>query len=83
LIRKQHPAFKKLFACTRKNEMQWNSDILRMTLLIREQSPELSKYISEMTVTIPVAADPQINATILEEYYQSLHVLLIKYRDSR
>jgi hypothetical protein len=82
-MRKQHPTFKRLFVRTMRNEMELNNDILRMTLLIREQSPELSKYIGEMPVAIPVAADPQINATILEEYYQSLHVLLIKYRDSR
>jgi hypothetical protein len=66
-----------------KNEMELNSDILRMTLLIGEQSPELSKYIGEMPVTIPVTADPQINAATLEEYYHSLHALLTKYRVNR
>ncbi len=63
--------------------MELNNDILRMTLLIQEQSPELSKYIGEMPVTIPVAADPQINATTLEEYYHSLYVLLTKFRANR
>lgn len=63
-----------------KNENELNRDIQQITLLIQEKSPELSKYISEMPVTIPNSASPQISIKILNDYYNSLKELLIKYR---
>ena len=47
-----------------KTEAQLNADILKITLLIRKEYPELTKYISEMPVTIPNEESPEINAKI-------------------
>ncbi len=62
-----------------KTEKQLNTDILEMTMKIQEQFPELSKYITEMPVTIPNAATPEITTKILQEYYDSLVILLKDY----
>ena len=63
-------------------EEQWNKAILDMTLKINAEFPELSKYISEMPVTIPDSADPQINIKNLKEYHNSLETLLKKYTNN-
>lgn len=60
-------------------EKELNEDILKMTITINEQFPELSKYIEEMPITIPKMANPEINIEILTEYYDSLVTLLKKY----
>ena len=65
-----------------KTEAQLNADILKITLLIREHYPELSKYISEMPITIPDIESPEINAKILADYYDSLEVIMKKYAQS-
>lgn len=65
-----------------KNEEQWNKAILNITLKINAEFPELSKYISEMPVTIPNVEDPQISIKNLEEYYNSLETLLKKYTNN-
>jgi hypothetical protein len=62
-----------------KTEAQINADILKITLMIREKYPELSKYISEMPITIPNVPSPEINAKILQEYYNSLEAIMNKY----
>lgn len=62
-----------------KNEAQLNADILKITMTIQQKNPELSKYISEMPITIPDVEFPEINVKILQEYYDSLVVLLNKY----
>lgn len=62
-----------------KTEKQLNADILEMTMKIQEQFPELSKYIVEMPVTIPNAGSPEINIKTLQEYYESLTILLKDY----
>lgn len=62
-----------------KTEKQLNADILEMTMEIQEQFPELSKYIAEMPVTIPNTATPEITTKILQEYYDSLVILLKDY----
>lgn len=62
-----------------KNEMELNSDILNITLLIQEQFPELSKYITEMPVTIPDNNSPDINLKMLNDYYDSLCALFNEY----
>jgi hypothetical protein len=53
--------------------------ILKITMTIKENFPELSKYIEEMPVTIPNAVHPHINTKILKDYYDSLYELLRKY----
>jgi hypothetical protein len=65
-----------------KNEEQWNKAILDINLKINDEFPELSKYISEMPVTIPDVEDPEINVKTLKEYYNSLETLLNKYTNN-
>jgi len=62
-----------------KTEKELNSDILQITMKIKEQFPELSKYVLEMPVTIPVTDNPEINRKALQDYHDSLSVLLKDY----
>ena len=62
-----------------KTESQLNADILKITSIIREKHPELSKYISEMPITIPNINSPEINVTLLADYYDSLAAMMKKY----
>ena len=65
-----------------KTEHELNADILKITMVIRDKYPELSKYISEMAVTIPDVEKPEINIKRLQEYYNSLADILKKYAPS-
>lgn len=62
-----------------KTEKQLNEDILKITLLIQEKYPELSKYILEFTVTNPDKEHPEINVKHLADYYDSLVNVLKTY----
>ena len=62
-----------------KTEKELDTDILKITLSIKEHYPELSKYILEMPVTIPNIGNPKMNCEALQDYYDSLNVLLKKY----
>ena len=62
-----------------KTEEQLNAEILGMTMKIEEQFPELSKYIAEMPITIPTVSSPEITIKSLEDYYDSLVMLLKDY----
>lgn len=62
-----------------KNEEELNADILKITMIMRDKYPELSKYISEMPVTIPDEKNPTVNIKNLQDYYDSLKEILIKY----
>lgn len=57
-----------------------NANILKITMLINKQYPELSKYLEEMSITIPNEQNPEITLINLKAYYNSLHSLLCKYR---
>lgn len=61
-----------------KTEKELNAAILKKTLMIQERFPELSKYIEEMPITIPVN-NPEINLKQLTDYYNSLENLIQKY----
>ena len=61
--------------------MHYNKKILQVTLEIKGDYPELSKYIEEMPVTIPNDADPQINLKSLDDYLDSLNELINKYEE--
>jgi len=54
--------------------------IMAITLEINENYPELSKYITEMTVTNPDEKHPDINSQKLKEYYDSLIEMVKKYK---
>ena len=66
-----------------KTEAQLNADILKITLMIREKYPELSKYVSEMPITIPDVESPEINAKILTDYYDSLEAIVENYAQNQ
>lgn len=56
-----------------------NAAILKITMKIRNEYPELSKYLNEMVVTIPDVATPEMTHKVLQEYYNSLEAMLKKY----
>ena len=62
-----------------KTEKELNDAILGITMKIRNYYPELSKYLSEMPVTIPDISNPEINIKTLTDYYESLENILKKY----
>lgn len=61
-------------------EADLNSKILKITMTIMDQYPELSKYIEEMPVTIPNENNPEITLSNLKAYYESLSLMLNKYK---
>jgi hypothetical protein len=62
-----------------RTETQINENILKITMTIRYEFPELLKFLNEMTITIPDVKNPEISIKILEDYFNSLRELLIKY----
>lgn len=66
-----------------ENDEEINAKILKITLKIQDKYPELSKFLTEMPVTIPDKVHPKINSKNLNEYYLSLEILLKKYIDNK
>ena len=62
-----------------KNEKELYTAILNITMKIKTQFPELSMYIMEMPVTVPNVKNPKINREVLQDYFDSLSVLLRDY----
>ena len=62
-----------------KTEKELNDAILKITLKIQNDYPELSKYLSEIPVTIPNISNPEINNKVLTNYYESLENIVEKY----
>ncbi|PVX47868.1 hypothetical protein C8C85_3831 [Flavobacterium sp. 103] len=60
-------------------ESELNNQILKVTMLIRKDYPELSKYLLEMPETIPGIENPEMNKKVLNEYLNSLKEILDKY----
>ena len=60
-------------------EKELNTKILKITMLIMEKYPELSKYIEEMPETIPNEDDPEVTLKNLKSYYNSLDSMVKKY----
>ena len=60
-------------------EHELNSKILKITMKIKDQYPELSKFIEEMSMTIPDEKNPEITLKNLKAYYDSLNSMLNKY----
>lgn len=65
-----------------KTEKELNDAILKITMKIQNDYPELSKYLSEMPVTIPDVDQSKLTIKVLGEYYESLENLLKKYSPS-
>ena len=61
-----------------KTEKELNAKVIDLTNKIREEKPELVKYIDEMPMTIPSDSDPEISQKILMDYIKSLKDLLKK-----
>ncbi|MBC7845139.1 MAG: hypothetical protein H7Y10_01445 [Flavobacterium sp.] len=62
-----------------KTEKELDAAIVQITMKIKDQYPELSKYIIEMPETIPNVESPEINRKALQDYYDSLDFLLKDY----
>jgi len=60
-----------------------NEDILKITIKIQNEYPEISVYLNEMPVTIPNVSSPKINVNALSEYYESLKILLKDYIENK
>lgn len=61
-------------------EKELNDKILKITMIIKDHYPEMSKYLDEMPVTVPSEKDPEITLNHLQSYYESLNSLLNKYK---
>lgn len=62
-----------------KTEEEINKAILKINMKIKEEFPEISKYIQEIPITIPDTDNPEINSKILKDYYDSLIVIVKNY----
>lgn len=62
-----------------KTEKELNENISKITMSIRNKFPELIKFLNEMPETIPDVEHPEINTKILQDYFNSLENLLMKY----
>lgn len=63
-----------------KREKDLNSKIMKITMVIKEQYPELLEFLNEMPVTIPAEKNPEITLKKLKTYYESLISVLAKYK---
>jgi len=61
-------------------EKDLNAKILKITLTIKEQYPELMEYLNEMPITVPIEKNPEITLKNLNIYYDSLQDILTKYK---
>lgn len=62
-----------------KTEKELNEAILKITSKIHSEYPELSKYLSEIPITIPDVNIPEITIKVLTDYYETLENILKKY----
>jgi hypothetical protein len=60
-------------------EKYLNAKILKITMSIKNDYPELSKYLEEMPVTIPDEKHPDVSILKLKDYYDSLSSILNSY----
>jgi len=60
-------------------EADLNAQILKTTLMINQNYPELSKFIEEFPVTIPDKKHPEITIQNLCSYLNTLNNVLNKY----
>ena len=62
-----------------ETEEEINAKILKVTMVIHENYPELSKYLNEMPITIPIDSRPEVNVQNLQKYYETLVTLFRNY----
>jgi hypothetical protein len=63
-----------------KFEEELNKAILRTTLLIQNNYPELIKYLNEMPITIAKEKDAKVDIKNLQDYLESLELLIDNYK---
>lgn len=51
---------------------EWNERIMALIDKLKNDHPELLKYLDEMQVSIPDDSHPRITIRILQDYYNSL-----------
>lgn len=56
-----------------------NAKIFKVTMVIQENYPELSKYLNEMPITIPIDSRPEVSVQHLQKYYDTLVSLFRNY----
>jgi hypothetical protein len=62
-----------------KTEVQLNQEILETTTMIRNQYPELIKYLNETQLNTAINNRSEINIKVLANYAQSLKNIIIKH----
>ncbi|CAM2942698.1 hypothetical protein SAMN05444143_11211 [Flavobacterium succinicans] len=62
-----------------KSVTELNDNIFRITQTIQNEFPELMPFLNEMTITIPMLHSPEVDQKALNDYYNSLRNLLMKY----
>ena len=61
------------------SEKEVTEAIAKLTIEIREKYPEIGKYLNEMTVTNPDEEHPRINVELMNDYYETLKLMVEKY----
>jgi hypothetical protein len=62
-----------------KTETEWSQEILKITMEIQQEFPELSKYIKEMPVKVVEKDEEGEYSKVMKEYYDSLKDLVGDY----
>lgn len=62
-----------------KTETEWSQEILKITMEIQQEFPELSKYIKEMPVKVVEKDEEGEYSKVMKEYYDSLKDLAGDY----
>ncbi len=60
-------------------EKALNSKIMKLTLKIQDECPELLKYMGEMTEGMPAETNPEVTLRNLKTYLNSLETMYKKY----
>lgn len=66
-----------------KTVAELNAKILKLSLMIQTDYPEISMHLTEMPVTIPNVSSPKITVSTLSDYYESLKILLKDYIENK
>jgi hypothetical protein len=66
-----------------KTDTELNAEILKVTMTILKNHPELSKHLREMPVTVPNESDPEVTNKSLRDYLSSLNTLLTTYSNNQ
>lgn len=62
-----------------ETEDEINAKIMKVTMVIQENYPELLKFLNEMPITVPIDSNPEVNVKNLQKYYDNLLSLFRNY----